>query len=63
MRNISTLFYLVDDLNMPLDTAVLTSIHDDPLKDDFFSRLLNLLEVDPGQGLVSQIMDRIEETG
>lgn len=63
MRNISTLFYLVDDMNLTLDTTVLTSIHDDPLKDELYIRLLNLLEVDPGKGLVSQIMDRIEEAG
>jgi hypothetical protein len=63
MRNISTLLYLVDDMNLPLDTTVLTSIQDDPLKDQFYIRLLNLLEVDPGKRLVARIMDRIEETG
>lgn len=62
MRNISTLFYLVDDVNLPLDT-VLTPIQDDSLKDGFYSWFLTLLEVDPGEDLVAQIMNRIEEIG
>lgn len=47
-------------MNLPLDT-VLTSLQDDPIKDDSYSRFLNLLEVDPGNDLVAQIMDRIEK--
>ena len=62
MRNISTLFYLVDDMNLPLDT-MLIPIQNDPLKDEFYSRFLHLLEVDPGNDIVAQIMDRIEEIG
>jgi hypothetical protein len=58
MRNISTLIYLVDDINLPFDTE-LTPIHNDPLKDEFHSILLNLLEVDPGEDIVAQIVERI----
>lgn len=49
-------------MNLPLD-AILTPIQDDSPKDDFYIRLLDLLEVDPGNDLVAKIMDRIEEIG
>lgn len=60
MREISTLFYLVDNMNLPSDTF-LNPYQDNQLKDEFYSWFLNLLEIDPGEDLVTRIMERIGE--
>jgi len=56
----STLFYLVDDLNLPSD-MILTPYEDNLLKDEYYSCFLDLLEVDPGEQLVRGIMEKLEE--
>lgn len=60
MVEISTLFYLVDDFNLPSD-MILTPNQENLLKDEYFSVFLDILEVDPGEELVSRIMERLEE--
>ena len=60
MVRTSTLFYLVDDINLPSD-MILTPYHDNSLKDEHYSVFLNLLEVDPGEDLVSRTMEKLGE--
>jgi len=60
MVEISTLFYLVDDFNLPSD-MILTPNQDNLLKDEYYSVFLDILEIDPGEELVSKIMERLEE--
>lgn len=59
MTGTSTLFYLVDDMNIPSDTF-LTPYQETLLKDEYYTTFLNLLEVDPGDDLVTKIMKRVE---
>lgn len=59
MVGTSTLFYLVDDLNLPSD-MILTPNEENLLKDEYYSCFLNLLEVDPGEDLVSRTMEKLE---
>jgi hypothetical protein len=61
MTGTSTLFYLVDDMNIPSDTF-LTPYQDTLLKDEYYATFLNLLEVDPGEDLVMKIMEKLETT-
>jgi|GEM_PF-2701137 len=61
MTGTSTLFYLVDDINIPSD-MLLTPYQENLLKDEYFTAFLNLLEVDPGDDLVLKTMERLEET-
>jgi hypothetical protein len=59
MTGTSTLLYLVDDMNIPADT-LLTPYQETLLKDEYYITFLNLLEVDPGDDLVTRIMERLE---
>lgn len=60
MVEISTLVYLVDDLNMPSD-MILTPNYESYLQDDDYPLFLNLLDFDPGEELVAKTLERIEE--
>ena len=60
MVEISTLVYLVDDFNMPSD-MILTPNYESFLQDEQIPLILNLLDVDPGEGLVAKTLERIEE--
>lgn len=60
MTGTSTLFYLVDDLNIPSD-MLLNPYQENLLKDEYYTAFLNLLEVDPGEDLVLKTLERIEE--
>lgn len=61
MTGTSTLFYLVDDINIPSD-MLLTPYQENLLKDEYYTAFLSLLEVDPGDDLVMKTMERLEET-
>lgn len=61
MTGTSTLFYLVDDMNIPSD-ILLTPYQESLLKDEYCTTFLNLLEVDPGDDLVMRTMERLEGT-
>ncbi len=60
MVRTSTLFYLLDDLNEPSDMLLDTN-QIITLKDEQYCSLLDLLEIDPGEELVSLIMENLEE--
>jgi hypothetical protein len=60
MVRTSTLFYLLDDLNKPSDMLLETD-QIISLKDEHYCSLLDLLEVDPGEKLVSLILEKLEE--
>ena len=59
MTGTSTLFYLVDDLNIPSD-MLLTPFEETIPEDEQITAFLNLLEVDPGVDLVIKTMERLE---
>ena len=56
----STLIYLVDDYNMPSDMLLYPEL-ETTLRDEYMCSILDLLETDPGDELVSKIMEKIEE--
>jgi hypothetical protein len=60
MAEISTLVYLVDDLNLPSD-MILTPNFESYLQEDFNPLFLDLLEIDPGEDLVVRTLERLEE--
>ncbi|MEX0981701.1 MAG: hypothetical protein WD577_02090 [Bacteroidales bacterium] len=61
MREISTLIYLVDDINLPPDTFLHQNHEDIQLVDEQCIQLLNLIAIDPGEDLVLAIMEQMEE--
>ena len=60
MVRTSTLIYLLDDLNTPSDMLLIPNEYS-LFQDEYYSSLLNLLEIDPGEKLVSRILEKIEE--
>ncbi len=52
----STLFYLVDDINLTSDILLSTTVY--TLWDEKVDSMLNMLEYDPGENLVSQTLHR-----
>lgn len=60
MAKTSTLIYLVDDYEIPSDMLLFPE-YETTLKDEYLLSILDLLETDPGDELVSKIMERIEE--
>lgn len=58
MAKTFTLVYLVDDINMPSD-MILTPNQEDIDDDEYFTSLFSLLEYDPGEDLVSRLMEKI----
>ncbi len=54
----STLFYLVDDINLSSDILFSTSIFEN-LWDEQVNLLLDLIEYDPGTALVTKTLERI----
>ncbi|MEX0987284.1 MAG: hypothetical protein WD052_07380 [Bacteroidales bacterium] len=61
MVEISTLYYLVDDLNLPSD-MILTQSQIHLQDEELFYNFLDLLEVDPGENLVKRTMEMLEMT-
>ena len=53
----STLFYLVDDINLSSDILLSTSIYASSLDEDV-DTLLDLLDYDPGAKLVTKTLQR-----
>jgi len=53
----STLFYLVDDMNMSSDILLSTTIYSSCF-DEEVDLLLDLLDYDPGDNLVTETMKR-----
>ncbi len=60
MVEISTLFYLVDDFNLPSD-MILTPNNETILEDEYYTFFLNFLEIDPGEELVAKTLERLEK--
>jgi len=61
MREISTLIYLVDDLNLPSDTLLHQNQEESQLVDEQCVEMLNRLAIDPGEDLVFRIMQQMGE--
>ena len=61
MREISTLIYLVDDLNLPSDTLLHQNQEELQLVDEQCIQMLNRLAIDPGEDLVLRIMQQMGE--
>ena len=55
----STLFYLVDDINLSSD-ILLSPSNENPLQDEELDFLLDLLEYDPGAELVTKILQEVD---
>jgi hypothetical protein len=54
----STLFYLVDDFNLPSD-MILNPLNETKLPEEHWSFFLDMLEIDPGHDLVQKTMERM----
>lgn len=61
MREISTLIYLVDDINLPSDTFLHQNKKEFQLVDEHCIQMLNRLAIDPGEDVVLRIMQQMEE--
>ncbi len=59
MAETSTLFYLVDDFNLPSD-MLLSSSPEVVLKEEYMLAFLDILEIDPGEALVNRTLKLIE---
>jgi hypothetical protein len=59
MVKISTLFYLVDDLNFP-SGMILNPLNETKLPEEDFLQFLDFLEIDPGEAIVSKILARVQ---
>lgn len=58
MVKTSTLIYLVDNTKTPSD-MFLSPDFDNIIEDEFYFLFLNLLETDPGEELVSRVLEKI----